>query len=559
MHVITQNCCNDASCVPVCPVNCIHPTPDEPEYLTAEMLYIDPDVCIDCGACIDACPVNAITADYELDPGQAAFSDVNAQWYRDPMHRGYATKQAAPTTRAFEPSAEPLRVAVVGAGPAGSYAVEQLATQRGLNVRINVFERLPAPGGLIRYGVAPDHQPTKEIGDGFLRSLRRSGVSVYLNVEIGRDISHEELARHHHAVIYAVGTPDGRSLDVPGEQLRGCHPASEFVAWYNGHPDFADREFDLDCERAVVVGNGNVALDVARILTTDVDDLARTDIATHALERLAETKIREVVVLGRRGPAQASFTLAELAGLREMRDADVVLDDSELVLDEVTSVMYDAHPHAMDLLKVQLLRELANAPRHGERAINLRFLSSPVEVIGPERVTGLRIVRNKLVDDAGVARAVGTGEQSVIECGLVLRSVGYRGRPVPGVPFDVTHGTVPNHHGRVVEADLEMPSPHLGVYVVGWAKRGPSGVIGTNKVCAKETVDALLDDYVHGLLRPPAGGADSLRELVEKAGVIDTNGWKAIDEREKLLGRAQSRPRVKFVSVAAMLAAAQES
>jgi ferredoxin--NADP+ reductase len=557
MHVITQTCCNDASCVPVCPVNCIHPTPDEPEYLTAEMLYIDPEVCIDCGACIDVCPVQAITADYELEPAQEAFVEINTQWYRDPTHRGYSTKPVAAATRTFEPSPEPLRVAVVGSGPAACYLVEHLSTQRGLNVRVNVFERLPAPGGLVRYGVAPDHQETKEVASGFMRSLRRSGVSVHLNVEVGRDISHETLARHHHAVVYAVGTPDGRLLDVPGEQLPGCHSASDFVAWYNGHPHYADHTFDLSGERAVVVGNGNVALDVARVLTADVDDLARTDIATHALEQLHDSRIREVVLLGRRGPAQASFTIAELAGLRDLPGVDIAIDAADLVLDEASAQQYQAHPEAMELLKVRLLSELAANDRGAGRRIVLRFRTAPVEILGAEQVTGLRVVHNDLINDAGTLRAVATAEESVLDCGLVLRSVGYHGRPVPGVPFDAGRGIVPNLRGRVVNDDPEMPSPHLGVYVVGWAKRGPSGVIGTNKVCARETADRLLDDYVGGLLTRPADGPDELRALLGQTEAIDTDGWRAIDEHERRLGRESARPRVKLVSVLEMLEVAR--
>ncbi|HET6189419.1 MAG TPA: FAD-dependent oxidoreductase [Trebonia sp.] len=559
MHVITQNCCNDASCVPMCPVNCIHPTPDEPEYLTAEMLYIDPDTCIDCGACIDACPVNAITADYDLEPEQASFADVNARWYLDPAHKGYSPEQATPTARSFEPSLEPLRVAVVGSGPAACYAVEHLATQRGLNVRVNVFERLPVPGGLVRYGVAPDHQETKEISAGFMRSLRRSNVALHLNVEVGRDVSHEELARYHHAVIYAVGTPESRPLGVSGEDLPGSHSASEFVAWYNGHPEYADRTFDFSGERAVVVGNGNVALDVARILTADVSALARTDIALHALAQLAESRIREVVVLGRRGPAQASFTIAELTGLRELPGVKLVVDEDEASLDDVTAQAYEARRDSMDLLKVQLLHDLAGTPAGSERRIVLRFLKSPVEVLGSTQVTGVRVVRNSLVNDAGTIKARSTGDEFTIGCGLVLRSVGYQGRAVPGVPFDRGSGTVPNHHGRVVEADLEMPSPHLGVYVVGWAKRGPSGVIGTNKVCARETVDALLDDFVGGLLTPPGDKPKALHDLLSTTGAIDAAGWRAIDEHEKELGRALSSPRVKLVSVAEMLAIARQA
>jgi len=557
VHVITQNCCNDASCVPICPVNCIHPTPDEPGYLTAEMLYIDPEVCIDCGACVDACPVNAISADYELEPEQEPFVEVNAQWYRDSTHTHYPNKQPTPAVRTYEPTPEPLRVAVVGSGPAGCYVVEQLTTQRGTNVRVNVFERLPVPGGLVRYGVAPDHQETKTIGDAFGRSLRRSGVSVFLNVEVGVDITHDELLRHHHAVVYAVGTPDDRPLGVPGEQLPGSHAAAEFVAWYNGHPDFADRQFDLSSERAVVVGNGNVALDVARILTADVDDLARTDIGDHALEQLAESRVREVVVLGRRGPAQASFTIAELAGLRSRPGIDVVVHPPELELDPVTQRLYDGHEHAMELFKVRKLRELPSSGTGTERQIQLRFLLAPVEVLGERRVTGLRVVRNELVYDGGTARTSPTAEQHTLDCGLVLRSVGYRGRPVSGVPFDSARYVVPNQAGRVVDADLEMPTPHLGVYVVGWAKRGPSGVIGTNKSCAHETVTALLDDYVGGFLTPPAAGPDSLRALLDATSTVSAAEWRAIDEHERAVGLKLARPRVKLGTVEEMLTIAR--
>jgi ferredoxin--NADP+ reductase len=556
VHVITQNCCDDASCVPVCPVNCIHPTPDEPEYLTAEMLYIDPDVCIDCGACVDACPVNAISADYDLEPEQEPFIEVNAQWYRDATHNGYSNRQPTPTVRMFEPTPEALCVAVIGSGPAGCYVVDQLTSQRGINVRVNVFERLPVPGGLVRYGVAPDHEDTKTIADFLTRGLRRSAVSVFLNVEVGVDISHEELLRHHHAVVYAVGSPDSRALGVPGEDLPGSHAASEFVAWYNGHPDFVDQEFDLSCERAVVAGNGNVALDVARILTADIDDLARTDICGSALEQLAESRIREVVVLGRRGPAQASFTIAELSGMRSQRGVDLVVDPSELELDPVTQRLYAGHEHAMDLFKARLLRELPVSGRDGQRQVQLRFLLSPTQVLGDERVSGLRVVRNELVYEDGAARARPTGEEMILDCGLVLRSVGYRGRPVPGVPFDRLRCVVPNQSGRVVDADLEMPNPHLGIYVVGWAKRGPSGVIGTNKSCARETVNALLDDYVGGLLAPPIAGLDSLRSLLATTSAIGTADWKAIEEHERALGRSQSRPRVKLVTIEEMLAVA---
>jgi NADPH-dependent glutamate synthase beta subunit-like oxidoreductase/NAD-dependent dihydropyrimidine dehydrogenase PreA subunit len=462
VHVITQNCCNDATCVSACPVNCIHPTPDEADYGTTEMLHIDPDMCIDCGACIEACPVQAIVPDYELNEKQKPFIDINALWFRDSAHRGYSTDPAARAVRNLAGSAAaPLHVAVVGSGPAGCYAVEELLAQHGLNVEINVFERLPVPGGLVRYGVAPDHHRTKTIADHFALNLRRPGLSLFLNVEVGTDISHEELKRHHHAVIYANGAPAEKALGIPGEQLAGSHSATSFVAWYNGHPDFASCSFDFSSERAVVVGNGNVALDVARILTTEVSQLRHTDIATHALDQLAES-----------------------------------------------------------------------------------------------RVTGVRVARNALVLEAGAIRARGTDESELLPYGLVLRAVGYRGRRLAGLPFDAGRGVVPNQAGRVVEDQHDVADQRSGVYVVGWAKRVPSGVIGTNRTCARETVAALVKDHVEQLLPPPTADPQSLPKLLAGSRVVTLAGWKAIDDHERALGRAQSRSRVTLVSVDHMLSVA---
>ncbi len=546
MHVITQNCCNDASCVPACPVNCIHPTPDEPEFLTAEMLYIDPDVCIDCGACIDVCPVNAIAMVDELAASQQSFVELNAHWYREETHRDYPTTPVVPPARRFTGvTAGPLRVAVIGSGPAGCYAIEELVSQRGLDVEVSVFERLPAVGGLVRYGVAPDHQDTKAVGDELVRTLRRSGVSVFLNVEVGTDITHAELMAYHHAAIYAVGAPDDRRLAIPGEELGGSNTATEFVAWYNGHPDFADRVFDLSHERAVIIGNGNVALDVARILISDPDALRRTDIAAHALDQLAESAIREVVVAGRRGPAQASFTIAELLGLTTVRGVDVVARDRELVLDPATLAAYTGHEYAMDLYKVDLLRRLP-AATGAARRIELRFLVSPTEILGSGRVSGVRLARNELQLEGRTPVAHSTNDVEVIDCGLLLRSVGYRGRPLAGVPFDPSRGVIPNHAGRVIDAAASTPDSHAGIYTVGWIKRGPSGGIGANRHCARSTVAAVIYDYISGRLATPTKDPKSLRHTLLNKVVIGMAEWNAIDGHERRLGRELSRPRVKL-------------
>jgi ferredoxin--NADP+ reductase len=559
-YVITQSCCNDAACVTVCPVNCIHPTPDEPEYAAAEMLYIDPRSCIDCGACVDVCPVDAVTADFELGDAAGRFSEINAHYYRDPAHQGYPStpyRDRRPKVEVTQPG--PLRVAIVGSGPAACYAAEELLTRKDLDVEVNLFERLPVPGGLVRFGVAPDHLSTKGVTDQIAGTLKRAGLNVHLNVEVGRHVTHEELLAHHHAVLYAVGAPSERRLDVPGEDLAGSCSVTEFVAWYNGHPEFAERGFDLSGERAVIVGNGNVALDAARVLVGDINQLARTDIADHALDALAASRIREVVVLGRRGPAQAAFTTPELLGLAAAPGFDVVVDPAEARLDPLTTGTLD--PHGVPALKAGILEELA-ARAHGRagKRVKLRFLASPLEILGADRVRGLRVVRNELVEaGGGRLEARPSGETEVVECGLVLRSIGYRGDPVAGLPFDDARGTLPNDRGRVL--DPATGAPVGGVYAVGWIKRGPSGGIGANKRCAQETVAALIDDFAGGRTTAPANGAESLRALIaeRQPDALDFADWKAIDRHERRGGKEQRRPRVKLTSVSDMVRTAESA
>ncbi|MFR9753278.1 FAD-dependent oxidoreductase [Nocardia sp. 004] len=552
-YVITQRCCNDASCVSECPVDCIRPTPDQPEFATTEMLYIDPDTCIDCGACVDVCPVEAIFAEDDLPASLARFRDINAAYFqRHPLESNFD-----PIITPARPPKElgTLRVAIVGTGPAACYAADELL--RRAEVEVEMFDRLPTPWGLVRAGVAPDHPGTKTVSNMFESAFRRDKLQYYLNVEVGTRISHEELMRHHHAVIYAVGASTDRRLGIPGEDLAGSHSATEFVAWYNGHPDYADRTFDLSGERAVIVGNGNVALDVARVLTVDPEELAKTDIADHALSALRQSKIREVVVLGRRGPLQAAYTSPEFLALTHLEGVDIIVDEADLELDQVSQAMLDDPQIEPALtLKYTLAEEYAAGRRdEGNKRIIFRYLVSPTALTGTEQVESVELVHNELVDTGGQPTARPTDRTESIAATLVLRSVGYRGEPVGELPFDEDRGIVPNENGRVIGADGH---PLPGVYVSGWIKRGPRGVIGSNRNDSAETVDLLIADFVAGTLGAPQGDRAALRALLEERGadLVDRAGWRAIDEAEKAAGKVAGRPRVKFTTREDLLGAA---
>lgn len=546
-HVVTQACCGDASCVFACPVNCIHPTPDEPDFATAEMLYIDASTCVDCGACISACPVGAIVPHTKLTPDQLPFVEFNDVFGERP---GYPPQAPVP---AITPLTAPsLRVAIVGSGPAAMYAADELLKRPG--VEVTVIDCLPTPYGLVRAGVAPDHQHTKAITDLFAAIEGERGFSYLLGVDVGRDVSHAELLEHHDAVVHATGAAHDRTLDIAGEDLRGSLAATDFVAWYNGRPDRADLDVDLSGDRVVLVGNGNVALDAARILATDPERLACTDIADHALETLRESRVREIVLLGRRGPAQAAFTLPELTGLLARADIEVVAEN--LVVDDAMErLRADGRLDVTTERKLAALESLTE--RHhepGARRIVLRFLSAPSEVLGSDHVEGVRVERTRLVERDGRVQPEGTGEHDDLRTSLVLRSIGYRGQPVADLPFDPEAAVIPNDRGRVHDAGRPMP----GAYVVGWIKRGPTGFIGTNKTCAQETVEALVADANAGLLRRPTASARQLRTLLRERGVtvVDLAGWRAIDARERADGQAAGRPRSKLVDLAEMRAIA---
>jgi ferredoxin/flavodoxin---NADP+ reductase len=450
-----------------------------------------------------------------------------------------------------------LRVAVVGSGPAAFYATGALLASEEPRVEVDMIERLPTPWGLVRLGVAPDHPQLKTVSRAFEKIAARPGFRFFGNVEVGRDVTHDELASLYDAVVYAVGSQTDRRLGIPGEDLTGSWAATEFVAWYNGHPDFQHLEFDLSHERALVIGNGNVALDVARMLALTREELAPTDTTFAAIDAIVSSGIREIVVLGRRGPVQAAWTSTELGELGELAGADVVVDPTELDLDAFSEAELEA---ASNVVKrnVEILREFASRDQEGKpRVVRLRFRASPVAILGEERVEGVEFVHNRLESDGRESvRAVATDERDVIPCGIVFRSVGYRGVGVSGVPFDEPAGTMPNADGRVLDED---GAPIRGLYCAGWIKRGPTGVIGTNKKDATETVELLLDDARAGRL--PERSDQCVDELLAARGVqiVTYQGWEAIDAVETSRGAEVGRPRIKLVTRDELLQAARSS
>ncbi|HEY8774042.1 MAG TPA: FAD-dependent oxidoreductase [Gaiellaceae bacterium] len=451
----------------------------------------------------------------------------------------------------------PLRVAVIGAGPAGFYAAGHLLDS-DLAVEVDMIERLPTPWGLVRLGVAPDHPKIKAVSRAFERIAAQPGFRFLGNVTVGRDLTHEDLARLYDAVVYAVGAQTDRRMGIPGEDLSGSWAATEFVAWYNGHPDYQELEFDLSGERVVVVGAGNVAVDVVRMLALSPEEIRPTDTTDAAIEAILGSGLKEIVLLARRGPAQAAFTTPELKELGELADADVIVDPAELELDPVSEAALEHDTNARR--NVEVLREYAaREPAGKKRTIRLRFAVSPVAILGEERVEGVEIVRNELVaDDAGAVRAVATEERETIPCGIVFRSVGYLGVALPGVPFDERRATIPHRDGRI----LDPEGKHVtGLYAAGWIKRGPSGVIGTNKKDASETIELLLEDARAGLLArgDASATAESVEELLASRGVehVSYAGWEAIDAAEQARGEPQGRPRIKFSTWADLQAAAR--
>jgi ferredoxin--NADP+ reductase len=480
---------------------------------------------------------------------------------------------------------------VIGSGPAGFYAAGHLlkdgAGGHSIDFEVDMLERLPTPWGLVRSGVAPDHPKIKSVTRIYEKTAAHPRFRFFGNVSFGEHVSREELLDHYHAIVYATGTPVDRPLGIPGEELPGSHAATEFVGWYNGHPDHTDLEVDLRAaERAVVIGNGNVAIDVARMLVLAPSELAPTDTADHALEVLAESHVKEVVIVGRRGPAQAAFTNPELLELGELADADVIVDPEEL--DRALAV-HDAgaEENITTRRNVEILRSYSERPPTGRaKRIVLRFLLSPTALLPGDsgHLGAVELARNELVADAdGQLRARATGEQETIAAGLVFRAIGYRGVALPGVPLDDRRGVIPNEGGRVlgaVEGDGDGgrgkggggddAGEHSraggrlrGEYVVGWIKRGPSGVIGTNKKDAQETVDSILADALpggEGLNAPenPDGAAVERLLRERQPALVTYDGWASIDRHERSLGESAGRPRVKLTRIEEMLRVAGE-
>jgi ferredoxin--NADP+ reductase len=462
----------------------------------------------------------------------------------------------------------PIRIAIVGSGPAGFYAAGHLLKDSSERVHVDMIERLPTPWGLVRSGVAPDHPKIKSVSRIYEKTAAHPRFRYYGNVTFGEHVSREDLLAHYHAIVYATGSPSDRPLGIPGEELPGSHAATEFVGWYNGHPDQTQLEFDLvSAERAVVIGNGNVALDVARMLVLAPAELAPTDTADHALEVLAASRVSEVVILGRRGPAQAAFTNPELLELGQLAGADVIVDRDEL--DRALAVADEAAEQDITCRRnVEILRSYAERPPAGHpKRIVLRFLLSPVAFLADEhgRLGSVELVRNELVPaPGGGLRAQATEERETIPAGLAFRAIGYRGMSLPGVPFDERAAVIPNRAGRVLDPASQEPLP--GEYVVGWIKRGPTGVIGTNKKDAQETVDALLADLSgssngHGPAHSPdEPNAASVEELLRsrQPELVTYAGWEAIDRHERALGETAGRPRVKLTRIEDMLRVAAD-
>ncbi|MFZ1401555.1 MAG: FAD-dependent oxidoreductase [Anaerolineae bacterium] len=454
----------------------------------------------------------------------------------------------------------PLRVAIIGAGPTGFYTAEHLLKQTNLSVEIDLFDRVPTPFGLVRAGVAPDHLKIKTVTAVFDKTATHPHVRFYGNVEIGKHLTVDELKMHYHQIVYTTGAQTDRRMDIPGEDLAGSHPATDFVAWYNGHPDYRDLQFDLSQEAAAVVGIGNVAIDVARILCRTPDELLKSDIADYALEALRHSRVRTVYVLGRRGPVQAAFSNPEIREVGEMADVDVIVPPAEVTLDPLSQAELDRNNDRTLFRKVEILQEYGrHEPTGKSRRLIFRFLVSPTALEGDEtgHVKMMRLAHNKLVaTDPATLRPKATGETEEIPVGLVFRSVGYRGVPVPGVPFKESWGVILNQKGRVLNPETQQPQ--VGEYTAGWIKRGPNGVIGTNKPDAVETVMCMLEDLAHGqTLTPTRPDVAALAELIEarQPDYFSYVDWQRLNEMELRRGQEQGRPRVKFTSVAEMLAA----
>ena len=456
----------------------------------------------------------------------------------------------------------PLRVAIIGSGPAGFYTVSNFFKHKDLVVHLDMYDRLPTPFGLVRAGVAPDHQKDKSVTRAYDKSANTPNFRFFGNVEYGKHVHLADLRQHYHQVIFTTGAPVDRNLDIPGEDLLGSHSATEFVAWYNGHPDFTHLSFDLSQENVAIVGIGNVAMDVARILSKTPEELAETDIADYALDALRQSKVKNVYLLGRRGPAQAAFTPPEIKEMGELLDSDVTVQADEAVVDAPSLEYIARHPDKNVDKNVAYITDYAGRPRSQKsKLLTVRFLVSPVELTGVDgKVIAVRLVKNEAYkSEDGSIRPRATAVFEELPAGLVFRSVGYRGVALPDVPFHDSFGTVENDLGRVQTNDGKQVT---GLYAAGWIKRGPTGVIGTNKTCAQETVQCMVDDLHAGkYFEPVISDLSAIEHLIRERQqqVISYQDWKAINEAEVKKGEAENRPRVKFTNIEDMLAVLQKS
>ncbi|MEM7027927.1 MAG: FAD-dependent oxidoreductase [Pseudomonadota bacterium] len=449
-------------------------------------------------------------------------------------------------------SENPLQVAVIGSGPSGFYAAESLF-KSDITAVVDMYERLPTPFGLVRSGVAPDHQKLKQAIKLYEKIADNENFNLVANVSIGSDVSVDELKAAYHAVIITSGAESDRKLGIAGEQLTGSHTATEFVGWYNGHPDYRDREFDLTHETAVIIGQGNVAIDVARILSKTIDELKHTDIAQHALDVLAESKIKNIHVIGRRGPAQAKFTPKELREFGSLDDCDPIINKTDLILNTESQVELEDRTNISHKKTYEHLCEFAEriSDANKKRQCKFHFLLSPVELIGEEKLEKIVFEKNQLTGEALKQSAVGTGENIEMEAGILFRSIGYLGVAIAGVPFNEKWGTIENKLGRVTDEGNHVPQ----LYTAGWIKRGPSGIIGTNRACSAETVSCLLEDLDQLAMEKDKAGFAAIKQQLEEKNVrfVNFKQWKQIDAVEIKNGEEKDKPREKFTRRQEML------
>ena len=449
------------------------------------------------------------------------------------------------------------KIAVIGSGPAGFYAAGELFRQQSWDIKVDMFERLPTPFGLVRGGVAPDHQKIKSVTKIYSRIAENENFRFFGNVEFGRDIKQSDLLEHYDAVIYTVGSPADRALGIPGEDLSGSHSATEFVAWYNGHPDFREHKFDLSVKYAFVIGMGNVALDVARILAKNPEELAETDIADYALKALRKSQLEDIWLVGRRGPLQAAFSPVELREFLELPEADVMIEENALELDAESQHILETISGKDTKKNIEILKQMSAMASSGKkRKVHFLFLASPLEISGDGKVEKIRMVRNQLVKkEDGSLRPQATDKIVEEDAGLVFRSIGYHGKPLADLPFDQKSGTIPNECGQVKDPENGNLLRNRE-YVAGWIKRGPSGVIGTNKQDAVETVHRMLETFLKEKMESGKNVSNpDIVLLLEKRKVefVSFADWKLLDAHEIEAGQKQGRPRVKLTSTAEML------